>query len=188
MTIEICHANNGQAPTDVQPIPGALRNKANPTLSDMISDGWLEYVPSALPNIKSSTWIDDGQRYYQADVVQWTAEELAAQEAARKAAEEAAEAARKATPIVYDQAIEAPLFSVLSQTAKKGIGITATDEGDLVTVIVHESPWPDKATLEAKLSDSIAKHKAAKDTAKAGISGQLQTRIENLERLMGLRP
>jgi hypothetical protein len=75
----ICHANNGQAPTGVQPIPGALRNIANPTLQYMIADGWREYVPSDLPNIKSSTWVDNGTKCVQSLVVQWTQEELDAQ-------------------------------------------------------------------------------------------------------------
>lgn len=105
----------------------------------------------------------------------------------RLAAVAAAEAQRKATPLVYDQAIEAPLFSVLSQTSAKGIGITATDDGELVTIIVHESPWPDAKTLSDKIKAAIDKKNAAKATAKAGINGQLQTRLENIERLLGLR-
>jgi hypothetical protein len=72
----ICHANNGAAPTDARPIPGALRNMSNPTLQDMIADGWREYVPSVLPNIKSSEWVDTGAMYVQSNVVQWTQEEL----------------------------------------------------------------------------------------------------------------
>lgn len=75
----ICHANGTQAPTDVSPVPGALRNIANPTLQDMIADGWREYVPSVLPNIKSSEWVDTGAMYVQSEVVQWTQEELDAQ-------------------------------------------------------------------------------------------------------------
>lgn len=117
MTIEICHANNGQAPTDKQPIPGALRNMSNPTLADMIADGWREYVPSALPNIKSSTWVDTGNMYVQSNVVQYTQEELDAQEAARKAAEEAARIA-SFQPLI-------PIASLYRATLRKHFGANA---------------------------------------------------------------
>ncbi len=119
----ICHANNGAAPTDVQPIPAALRNMSNPTLSDMIADGWREYVPSVLPNIKSSTWIDDGLRYYQADVVQYTQEELDAIEAARKAAEEAARLA-SFQPLI-------PVASLYRATLRKHFGDAAETNHDV---------------------------------------------------------
>lgn len=97
------------------------------------------------------------------------------------------EATRRATPIVYDQPIEAPFVSVLSQTGAKGIGITATDEGVLVPFIVHESPWPDKDALQAKIAMAVADKKAKYEAGKAGIHGQLQARIENIERFLGWR-
>lgn len=113
----ICHANNGQAPTDVQPIPSALRNMSNPTLQDMIADGWREYVPSVLPNIKSSTWVDTGAQYVQSNVVQYTEKELSDIEAARKAAEEAARLA-SFQPLI-------PVASLYRATLRKHFGDNA---------------------------------------------------------------
>jgi hypothetical protein len=89
--MQICHANGTAAPTDVQEMPGSLRNIANATIADFVHDGWLVYEPSALPNIKSSTWRDDGWAYREVDVVQFTAEELAAQETQRQAEAAAAD-------------------------------------------------------------------------------------------------
>jgi hypothetical protein len=123
MFCKICHANGTQAPTDVQPIPGALRNIANPTLSDMIADGWREYVPSVLPNIKSSTWVDTGTKYVQSEVVQWTQEELDAIEAERKAAEEAARLA-SFQPLI-------PVASLYRATLRKHFGDNAETNHDV---------------------------------------------------------
>lgn len=104
-----------------------------------------------------------------------------------EAEQAAAEAARKATPIIYDQPIEAPMVSLLSQSSGKGVAIVATDDGVLTTAIVHESPWPDAATLKAKVDAAIAKRNDLQTKGKAGISGQLQARIENIERFLGWR-
>lgn len=185
-----CIMRDGK-PTDIRDI-GGPPNMSNPSYGECVSyaleNGRRLYRPATAPNILASHWEDDGTYAVEyVDSVKSQAQ-LDAEAAAHSAEEAASEAAYKATPIVYDRAIEVPLLSILSQTGGKGIGITATDEGDLVPIIVHESPWPDKATLDGKIAAGIAKHKAAKGTAKAGISGQLQERLENLERLLGLRP
>jgi hypothetical protein len=169
-------------------IPRKIGNIDNPSSETLLAFGYRWHDPDVIPAVADGferlggvVWADSGDGE---NAVATYTDTLIAD---RLAAESATEAARKATPIVYDRAVEAPLFSVLSQTAGKGIGITATDEGDIVTIIAHESPWPDKATLDAKIAAGIAKHRSNKETAKAGVSGQLQTRIENIERLLGLR-
>jgi hypothetical protein len=126
--MQICHANNGQAPTDVQEMPGSLRNISNATIADFVADGWREYVKSVLPNIKSSTWADNGTQYYETNVIQWTAEELAAQEAARQA--EAA-AARLASfqPLI-------PIAVLYRATLRKHFGPNAETNRDVTETSV----------------------------------------------------
>jgi hypothetical protein len=90
--MKICHANNGQAPTDHHEMPGSLRNIANATIADFVADGWLVYEPSDMPSnlIASSAWAVVGNSYRQ-EVVPYTKEELAAQEAQRQAEAAAAD-------------------------------------------------------------------------------------------------
>ena len=128
--MQICHANNGQPPTDVQEMLGSLRNISNATIADFVAAGWLVYEPSALPNIKSSTWRDDGWGYRQIDVVQWTAEELAAQEAHRQA-EAAAERLASFAPF----ATKAVLFRA---TLRKHFGPTAETDHAVTASAVAE--------------------------------------------------
>ena len=184
--MHICRFVNEQ-PVDIQPMPDKMGRLSNPRLDDILAYGWREHVPSTTPNIKTSHWENDGRAVRQVVDSVWEQADLEQMEASRLAAIEQSEAIRKATPKVYDQPHEFPLVSVLSQTGAKGVGITATDDGDLVTVIVHESPWPDRAALQAKIDTAIAKHRATKAAAKAGINGQIQNRLAALERMMGLR-
>jgi hypothetical protein len=90
--MQICHANGTAAPTDVQEMPGSLRNISNAKIEDFIADGWLIYEPSDTPSnlIASSAWAVVGNRYEQT-VVPYTAEELAEQEAQRQAEAAAAD-------------------------------------------------------------------------------------------------
>ena len=128
--MQICHANGTAAPTDVQEMPGSLRNISNATIADFVADGWREYVKSGLPNIKSSTWADNGTQYYETDVVQFTAEELAAQEAQRQA--EAA-AARLASfqPLI-------PKAALFKATLRKHFGPTAETDNAVTATAVSE--------------------------------------------------
>lgn len=64
-----------------------------------------------------------------------------------------------------------------------GTGVVAST----LAVQISQSPL-DPATRKAMRDAAIADHKAKIDAAKAGINGQLQKRIENLERLLGVRP
>jgi hypothetical protein len=124
--MKICHANGTAAPTDVQEMPGSLRNIANATIADFVADGWLVYEPSGLPNIKSSTWRDDGWAYRQIDVVQFTAEELAAQEAQRQAEAAAARLASFAPFATKAVLFRATLRKHFGPTAETDRAVTAT--------------------------------------------------------------
>jgi starch synthase len=57
----------------------------------------------------------------------------------------------------------------------------------LVPVLAHESPWPTQSELDAIIKTATDKARTNKQAAKDGINGQLQDRIANLERLLGVR-
>jgi hypothetical protein len=116
----------------------------------------------------------------------------------------AAESQRKATPVIVDQPYEFPLVIITSQSTGKGIGLLTTDDGDLVTFEVHASPWPDKATLKAKIAAAVAGHSTNKATRATkrqaasykikAINGNsaekqaLQAILERLDAIEGVRP
>jgi hypothetical protein len=107
--------------------------------------------------------------------------------AADAAIEEAADAERRSSPIVYDQPLECPMIVLQSHHLGKGIALVATDDLDIVPIVMHESPWPDKATADARIAGALAKRRADRDVALKDINGQIQKRLENVERLLGLR-
>jgi nucleoid-associated protein YgaU len=113
----------------------------------------------------------------------------AAEAQAQADAAAAAQAAHEAwlqTVEVYERVIEAPSVIVHSVSAAKGVGIAATDDGELVPYIAHESPY-NHAEAEARKLAAIEKRNTDKANGKAGIKGQLQQRIENIERYLGWR-
>jgi hypothetical protein len=153
--MKICHANGTAAPTDVQEMSASLGNIGNAKLEDFIAAGWRLYVPSVLPNIKSSTWIDDGRQYYEADVVQWTAEELAAQEAARQTEAEAADlAANGERYVAEDEYIL--LCDMLGQCpgshAKLGLGALQT----LMVGMLSTAPARENALFQYLMGLQVA--------------------------------
>lgn len=75
------------------------------------------------------------------------ADAAAAQAASEQAA--IAQAEYLAGVDVYPRAIEAPVYIVHSEASRKGVGITSTDDAELVTYIAHESPY-DHAAAEAR--------------------------------------
>ena len=90
-------------------------------------------------------------------------------------------------PVLIDGGIETPVLVLQSQVAGKGIGVIATDDGDLTTYIDHESPRPDDATIKARIAAAIEAKRTVKQAAKqASRHGNLQARIEVLERLLGV--
>ena len=74
-----------------------------------------------------------------------------------------------------------------SQVAGKGIGLVATDDGDIATYIDHESPRPDAETIRARIAAAVADRQTRKQTAKAAAKhGNLQARIQAIEALLGI--
>ena len=94
-------------------------------------------------------------------------------------------------PKVFENGIEIPPGKPLvlnSETNKAGWSVFTLDDGTIKTIQVHASPWKTSEEIQLAMDEVRAKHKADKDKALSEINGQLQKRIENLERLMGLRP
>jgi hypothetical protein len=106
---------------------------------------------------------------HEAQRAAWEAEEAIRIEAERIAFE-AAEVERRNTPIVYDQPLEAPAIVLQSQSQGLGVGVCATDEGDLVTFTYHASPVPEAAVIRQRIAEAISAHKAAKAAAKAELA------------------
>ena len=103
-----------------------------------------------------------------------------------KTLEEIATKRAQLQPLVYTRPIEAPQVIVVSETNQFGIGIAADDEGNLVTFRAHSSPY-DPAVAKSNRTAALAKAKVNKDKAKAQVNGQVQQRLENIERLLGIR-
>ncbi|HRZ13345.1 MAG TPA: hypothetical protein P5567_12925 [Kiritimatiellia bacterium] len=83
--------------------------------------------------------------------------------------------------------IEVPVLVLTSETNQVGVGVVATDGGDLVTYIEHESPSITPEERAARIAAKVRDHNGKKQAAKDGLNGQLQQRLENLERLLGVR-
>jgi hypothetical protein len=154
--MQICHANGTAAPTDVQEIPGSLRNISNATIADFVNDGWLIYEPSDMPSnlIASSSWAVVGNRYKQT-VVPYTAEELTAQEA--QADIEAAAADLEANGERYVAENEYILLcDMLGQCpgahVKLGLGALQT----LLVSMISEAPARENALFQYLMGLQIA--------------------------------
>jgi hypothetical protein len=90
-------------------------------------------------------------------------------------------------PVLIEGGIETPVLVLKSQVVGKGIGVIATDDGDLTTYIDHESPRPADEIIEARKATAVAAKKAAKNTAKAAAKkGKLQERIAAIEAFLGI--
>jgi len=91
------------------------------------------------------------------------------------------------TPQLIEGGIEVPMLVLQSQVAGKGIGLVATDDGDIATYIDHESPRPDAETIRARIAAAVADRQTRKQTAKAAAKhGNLQARIQAIEALLGI--
>lgn len=104
-----------------------------------------------------------------------------------KTLEEIATKRAQQQPLVYTRPIEAPQVIVVSETNAYGIGIAADDDGNLITFRAHSSPY-DSAIANSNRAAAITAAKARRTKAKQEINGQIQNRIENIERILGLRP
>ena len=128
---------------------------------------------------ESRTTTDDGDTVVELyEVI--TVDQHEADNAQRQAEAEAAEVERRNTPRVFDQPFEMPALVLQSQTLGLGVGLVATDEGDLVTFTYHASPVPEAAVIKQRIADAIAAHKAAKQAAKDELDG-LKAEVEKLK-------
>lgn len=94
-----------------------------------------------------------------------------------------------AAPVLFQYGIESPVLVLQSQTnGTPAYGIVATTNGDLVTYIDHASPRPSQEEINQRVATAISNREAKVAKAKADMNGQLQVRLENLERLLGIRP
>lgn len=115
--------------------------------------------------------------------VVYTQAELATQAMLRAAAD----LEEQNIPIVYKQPIEIPALVLQSLTNAVGIGYVAADDGTLISFEYHASPVPSAKEISLRKAASLAKYYQKKNKALSDLNGQLQVRIENLERLLGLR-
>ena len=95
----------------------------------------------------------------------WEVEEVARIEAER-VAHEAAEIERRNTPLVWDQPFEIPALVLASQSQGLGVGVVATDDGDLVTFTYHASPVPEAVEIKRRIAQAVSEHKARKEADK----------------------
>ena len=162
------------------------RNTITGEVSERVPDGvyegiqWHGGVPADVA--ARAGWVD-----MTAAEVEAMDAAAATQAAIEAAAQEAADAERRSRPIVYDQPLECPMIVLQSHHLGKGIALVATDDLDIVPIVMHESPWPDKATADARIAGALAKRLGDRAAAKKDINGQIQKRLENIERLLGLR-
>lgn len=90
-------------------------------------------------------------------------------------------------PTLIEGGIEVPVVVIQSQTVGKGIGVIATDEGDLLTYIDHESPRPAGEVIQSRIAAAVeAKRKARADAKEAAKNGNLQKRIAAIEAFLGI--
>jgi hypothetical protein len=91
------------------------------------------------------------------------------------------------SPVLMPNGIETPVVVIQSQTVGKGIGVIATDEGDLLTYIDHESPRPAGEVIQSRIAAAVeAKRKARADAKAAAKKGNLQGRIAAIEAFLGI--
>jgi hypothetical protein len=151
--------------------PTKIGGTYNPTIEMLREAGWREFVPCPGvdgSNIVATSYSDDG------DTV-------------TASCEYAAIPAITPLPSQFPEGIEVPWITVLSTTNQTGWLYAALDDGTLTPVLAHSSPWPTQAELDAKIKAATDKARTNKATAKAGVNGQLQQRITNIERLLGIR-
>ena len=90
-------------------------------------------------------------------------------------------------PTLIEGGIEVPVVVIQSQTAGKGIGVVATDEGELVTYIDHESPRPAGEVIQSRIAAAVEAKRKARVVAKAAAKkGNLQERIAAVEAFLGI--
>lgn len=91
------------------------------------------------------------------------------------------------TPMLIEGGVEVPVVVFQSQVVGKGIGVVMTDEGDFVTYVDHESPRPSEDEIKARIAEAVENKRKAKINAKnKATKGNLQQRIEAIEKYLGI--
>jgi len=67
------------------------------------------------------------------------------------------------TPALYPEGIETPVIILTSQASGYGIGVVATDTGEIATYIDHQSPRPDAAEIQRRIQAAVAEKVAQSD-------------------------
>ena len=67
------------------------------------------------------------------------------------------------TAALYPDGIETPVLVLTSQSAGYGIGVIATDTGDLATYIDHQFPRPDAAEIKRRIQVAVEEKQAQSD-------------------------
>ena len=67
------------------------------------------------------------------------------------------------TPALYPAGIETPVIVLTSQASGFGIGVVATDTGEIATYIDHQSPRPDAAEIKRRIQAAVAEKVAQSD-------------------------
>ena len=67
------------------------------------------------------------------------------------------------TPALYPDGIDTPVLVLTSQSAGYGIGVIATDTGDLATYIDHQFPRPDAAEIKRRIQVAVEEKQAQSD-------------------------
>jgi hypothetical protein len=176
----------------INPLPA---NWTNPTPAQQW-DYWREYhdwrivrnMEAPQPGYRATAYsvyeLDEGL----CDLMVATQVNIADEAAAQAAAAEAARIAA-AAPVAMATGVEVPVIVLVDDATKKGFGFIVDSEGQLVqpAYLEHASPTITPEERAARKAAVLAKWEAIKAAGKSGISGQLQTRIENIEKYLGWR-
>jgi hypothetical protein len=92
---------------------------------------------------------------------------------------------RMSNPDVFRSGIEVPVLVLISLTNQTGVGVIATDSGELITYTDHNSPRPPAEEIKRRQMAAIEAHKAKRQKQAAATNdfgkGQLQDRIAAIE-------
>jgi hypothetical protein len=147
----------------------------------MQPDGWRLYCPNATANIKASDWADNGTIFTQVVTAVWTPAELAQQAADAAAQAAIAESNRLATPIKYDQPIQAEIETLA--TDGHIYGIEVDPDGDEIIPVQRESTRLTQAEYEAARAAKLAEratHRANIQAIKTDLD-QVETALDAID-------
>lgn len=161
-------------------LPGVIQSVAgttiNPTFDQCAKEGWRKVSEIEQP--------PDGWRVISFAVVDIDGQSCRLKIDKQENISEA-EAIRISTPIKYDRPIQARIE--VPAVDDHIYGIEIDPETGAVIPVQRESVRLSDSEYKAARDDKLAKRRQLHEKGKAGISGQLQQRIENIERFLGWR-